>query len=123
MIAGATAKTYNTNNQNGKYSVQITDANGCKNTSTDLNFVGINQNISNISINIQPNPTSGLFSLNIEGLEGIAKVSIYDIAGREIILQNKTSLFDYNITDQPAGIYIVKVICGQRTASLKLVKE
>jgi len=123
MIAGATAKTYNTNNQNGKYSVQITDANGCKSTSADVNFVGITQNISAISINMQPNPTSGFFSLNIEGLEGIAKVSIYDIAGREIILQNKTSLFDYNITDQPAGIYFVKVICGQRTASLKLVKE
>ena len=123
IIAGATAKTYNTNNQNGKYSVQITDANGCKNTSSDLNFVGINQNISTISINMQPNPTNGLFSINFQDLDGMAKVSIYDIAGREVLSQSKSSQFEYNITDQPAGIYIVKVICGPKVASLKLIKE
>ncbi len=123
MITGATAKTYNTNNQNGKYKVQITDANGCKNQSADLDFVGINQTFSNLSISMKPNPTAGLFTINIQGIEGVAQVIIYDIAGREILSPSKSSQVEYNIADQPAGIYIVKVICGQKVASLKLIKE
>ncbi|MBL7778805.1 MAG: T9SS type A sorting domain-containing protein [Chitinophagales bacterium] len=80
-------------NTKGSYTVLVTDANGCSNTSSALNvtIVGIGE-IASFRTVIYPNPTSSV--LNVECDEEIQSIEIADVTGRIIITQ--TNLATHN---------------------------
>lgn len=57
---------------------------------------------------IYPNPSSGNFTIQSKGLKGI---TVYNLTGKVIFnLQVfNSSVFQLNLTDQPTGIYIVRI--------------
>ncbi|MBL7778801.1 MAG: T9SS type A sorting domain-containing protein [Chitinophagales bacterium] len=85
-INNATAQNY-TATQNGSYTVLVTDANGCSNTSSALNvtIVGIGE-IASFRTVIYPNPTTNV--INIESEEEIQSIQVADVTGRIIITQS-----------------------------------
>ncbi len=70
------------------------------------------------NINIYPNPTTGI--VNIEA-EGLAKVVIFDVTGREVKALGAQSTID--ISDLEAGVYFFSIETANGTAMKKLVKE
>lgn len=92
---------------------------------------GMTTNIKDIeeeaSINIAPNPTSGLFYVEIKGYDTV-KARLIDGTGRLIIDRDHTGRSDYDefsldISDQPAGIYYLIVSTNsQNTVSKKIIK-
>ncbi|HXH19058.1 MAG TPA: PKD domain-containing protein, partial [Chitinophagales bacterium] len=78
-IPGATDISY-TAMQNGNYKVRITDANGCLNTSDELNFVtGIEEKFTEI-INIYPNPSDGMIYIDCRGRKSEA-IEVFNVLG------------------------------------------
>ncbi|MGV8994692.1 MAG: hypothetical protein ACOH1O_11355 [Flavobacterium sp.] len=78
-IPAATNQTY-IPNQNGNYTVVITDANGCNGISSAFNItnLGLASNSLNNRLSIYPNPTTGQVNISLEN-EIIDKVEIVNI--------------------------------------------
>ncbi len=88
-INNATSQSY-TATQSGNYTVLVTDANGCSNTSSALNvtIIGVSEIASFRSV-LYPNPTTNV--LYIECSEEIQAIEVADVTGRIIITQTNLS--------------------------------
>lgn len=75
-------------------------------------------------ISIYPNPGTGNFTLSFND-EAEKDILIYDMLGNVIInVQRSTSqIVMIDISEQPAGIYLVQVINGENTITKKIIKE
>lgn len=78
------------------------------------------------NLRVLPNPSNGQFHLTILGslLDKNCKMEIYNVQG-EIIYQTiiTNTTFDINLTDQPNGIYFLKIYEGQTILTKKIVIE
>jgi hypothetical protein len=72
------------------------------------------------NINLYPNPTNNLITLDIEGYNGSVNVEVYDLQGR--LLETTTNTI-ISMQEYANGIYVFKVAYGDRTQELKVVKE
>jgi hypothetical protein len=74
-----------------------------------------------------PNPTSGRFSLNVEGvLGGLTEVSLFDVTGRLVVSSSlEASLsqgqLQFDVSDLTPSIYIVRIVRGERVVTRSLV--
>ncbi len=75
-------------------------------------------------IGIYPNPNNGTFILSVES-ENIKSVYVYDLLGKVVYQKNNSNAerFDIDITDQAKGIYVVKVIDGEKVELFKVLNQ
>ena len=79
-----------------------------------------------MQIRVFPNPVSTSFKLTVAGMEdnSSAKMELYNMNGLKILSEELTGksgrIFD--ISALPAGLYLVKVICGENVEMVKVVK-
>lgn len=77
-------------------------------------------NRGNSDITISPNPSNGKFIINSQNLKG--KISVYNLLGEEIYKSNTSSLqLAIDISNQPKGIYFVKVFDGTNSYTKKII--
>ncbi|MDB4656103.1 T9SS type A sorting domain-containing protein [Flavobacteriales bacterium] len=111
------------------------DGNGCIGSDAQCTTVDLNVNIggSNIgtdvgTIDVYPNPSNGLFSVSVDGIDGIINMIVYDSRGREIIneamvLNGQKSINDIDLNNYSDGVYTLSIRTGKGTTTQKLVKE
>lgn len=114
--------TFNITNQcHGYYCCLVTDANGCQadtcfHISTYLGVDNITAS-GNGGITVYPNPNTGEFTIESNGITGQAQVEIYNVLGEKIssgvIDANKGGRTTINISTQPNGIYLYRVISNE----------
>jgi hypothetical protein len=75
---------------------------------------------NNVDISITPNPAFNSFFIN--GLNEIAKISIFDLNGK-LIYRNVSNNYHIDIKDYQSGIYIVKIESANETVIRKLIKQ
>lgn len=83
-----------------------------KPNTTDIFEVGV----SDGHLSIFPNPTAGVFTLQLPEQNGYENLFIYDIAGKLILnksIRNRSET-TIDLTNQPPGNYIIKVTSGDR---------
>lgn len=105
-IAGATAQTHLAV-QNGAYSVKVTDANGCDNTSAQffINTVSVNNpGIAKGSIRVYPNPASA--TVHIEAPISV-NVYVRNMEGKTVMMQKNAR--DLDISPLANGLYMIMV--------------
>ncbi len=129
-ITGATAATY-TATANGDYTVEVTSSQGCKTISTVYKVIGLGIYSSNIntSINIFPNPSTGIFMIDLSTLgSGQTLLYITDIHGK-IIKQEKlnisanSGLHEVNLSSEDAGIYLLHIVVPDGKAVARMIKR
>jgi hypothetical protein len=124
IIPGATAQTF-TATTNGSYAVQLTE-NGCVDTSScaTITTVGLESIQDNFVLSIFPNPTDGVFSLNLGRTENEIITMISDVHSRIISynLFNNKEVLTLDI-EGPSGFYFVTVIAGNKQHVIKLIKN
>lgn len=106
LISGATANTY-TATRNGNYTVVVTDANGCTDTSQVYNVTGLgigNRNEIAQQIRIYPNPAQE--ELHIQAPLPV-QVCITSIEGK-LILQEKNAE-TLSLRELSEGIYLIRI--------------
>jgi hypothetical protein len=79
------------------------------------------------SVLIYPNPTSGNLKIEL-GITDRAEVELFNINGQslEIIKGNQKTIerkISKELTNQPAGVYILKLLVGNTIKTYKIVKE
>ncbi|MDP1621877.1 MAG: YCF48-related protein [Bacteroidales bacterium] len=76
---------------------------------------------------IYPNPTTGIFTLEQTGFvsEQPLKLEIYTMLGKRLVSDNIAGekKHQFNLGDVPAGIYIIRIMTGEKIESIKLVKQ
>lgn len=113
------------------YTVNCTDANGCFNVATITQSVSIctgidnlTSNISNLVLQVYPNPTNGMLNVELNTINENTKVEILNALGQVIVSEkNPTQYFSFNIYNYPAGVYFVKATFDSKTSVVKIMKE
>ena len=113
----------------GDYTVIVTDANGC----TAEGMVSVistgTQELSGIAtIEIHPNPTSGLLNLQIEMDQAeTMDLRIMDVTGRTLIQQSypqTTTLSQvFDLSQFQNGVYLLQITTEEGTAAQKIVLQ
>jgi len=119
----------------GEYNVVVTDANSvCVYEETvivDFNTATHIVGGTIVNVDILPNPTSGVFQVNIQNLptqEDYLNVSIFDIQGK-FIQYKKLGKFDndfigsFSLYAYPAGTYLVRIQTPELNVLEKVVKQ
>ncbi len=94
-------------------------------TLTDLTAPSIVNEIKNCNIKIYPNPSNGIFTINMKTFEKQYKMSITDITGRIIY----SSLFktekilkkQIDLSNQKKGLYFLKINTENQTFTEKII--
>jgi hypothetical protein len=108
------------------FSVTV-DQNGCTGYSDTITItvnecVGIEET-NGASINMYPNPTSGQFTLDIEGASEAMQLSILESTGRVVytdVLSGGTTKHTMDLSHLAAGVYNVQLIVGETSITEKL---
>ena len=97
-----------------------------------LNFdssIGLEENFTNVSCYLAPNPTAGESSLTIDSKNlGVANITITDMSGKEICAFDKaisegSNTIALSSEGLNAGVYFVNVSCQGSTKTMKLIKK
>lgn len=123
-ITGETSETF-TPSKSGNYAVKIT-TDDCDDFSDciEVKFVSV-ENIAAENIQVFPNPTHGLFTINAKEMP-IEMIEITDISGRIIAKKSMQSseLIQLDIVNEPSGVYFIKITLQNKTKSMiKLIKN
>lgn len=132
LIEGATGLSFAVESD-GVYSVEVSNLNGCTIASDpyELSGTGIAQSeITGLNWSVAPNPSQSdfLLSLNLESAETV-QISIFNMVGSEILRQNETELDAgenrqlIDLSEQPAGIYFLKIDINGESVIERILKQ
>ena len=123
IINGELNKSY-TATQNGSYAVEVTQ-NNCVDTSVcfTVSTVGFPENTFDHEITVYPNPTAGIFKVDMGEVLQEFNVRINDVNGKLIkqLTYENTKIFELNLNVQP-GIYFLNINSENKKAILRLIK-
>jgi len=115
-------------NSNGWYSVTVSD--GSKSTQSDSIYVLLitNEPIidSQNEIKIYPNPNTGKFIISVNGNIKIDKLEIYNVIGDKVYsikTNNNYLTYIIDLTENPKGIYFIKIYSREKIYIEKIVKQ
>ncbi|MDZ7848274.1 MAG: HYR domain-containing protein [Owenweeksia sp.] len=79
--------------------------------------------------NYYPNPTSGLLSIEVHGLDGDARIQLMDASGKTLLVEEfnpagtQSMLHELNLEPYAPGIYLIQLRTGNAIRSGRIVKE
>jgi hypothetical protein len=116
-------------NKKGYYYVKMTNDAIVSHSDYPANVIALLEVKSNVGIpenttfNIQvfPNPTKDKFVIDCENF---SMVKVYDMLGKEVLIQNISGKSEINISHLPKGVYSVNVLSeGKLIGNSKIVKQ
>ncbi len=110
------------------FSVLVTNMYGCEGSDTHEVYViddtGIEDELDNMNISIYPNPTQGVFTLEIDGPNAGFKLEIMNVNGQmitgEYINADKFSK-QYDVSHLARGVYYIRLVNDDMTITRKLI--
>jgi Secretion system C-terminal sorting domain len=123
-IPGATGQSF-TPSANGSYAVIITQ-NGCSDTSTcsPITTIGLAENSFGSDFILYPNPTTGVFTLDLGETHESVTVKVTDLKGRLIQTNQFASAHLLNLTiEEEAGVYFLIIESSENKGVIRLIKE
>lgn len=130
LIPGANLQNYVTL-VSGNYHVEVLDENGCEGVSATIEHTidGIDDIEGHYTLNLYPNPSSGVFNMNLE-LDNIAdvRIELKNVLGQLLIpiedIQNTQEINRvYNINHLPKGVYILQINTTNGNIVKRIIKE
>jgi hypothetical protein len=128
---GTTSETISRTYTAGTYYLRVYGYNGA-NSATSCYTLRValgtaskgNELIVSNKISVFPNPVSTNFTIRIDNLKGMADIRLFDIYGKMVMQRSSANMnTQLDIAKLPSGIYLVKVINGEKESTVKIVKE
>lgn len=125
QFSGSTIPEPISSSTGSMYMEFITDpaerADGWKASYTATIVTGLNEN-PDLSFEIFPNPTNGVFTLN-SSLRGNQCLTIYDAAGQQVLRTHEIGYGEnkIDVSNLKSGVLIIKVIDGDKVYSKRLM--
>lgn len=113
-IAGAIGDTLTMTN-GGYYYAVVTDENGCESTTVVyISDVSVNDLEANYDVNVYPNPTEGVFTLQADfGKSLDARIELRNVLSQLVIpaedINSSVVKKTYNLNHLPSGVYIISI--------------
>lgn len=82
--------------------------------------------ISTFSVNIYPNPSSGILNLNFEKTPTNLILNVFDLSGKNVYTKNTSGnsiTKQYHLENLPKGIYIIQIIADKQKSIFKWIKN
>lgn len=132
ILTNGNFQTYHADTS-GNFYVQVTDQWGCVGQSSVIEHscvcVGIEENELNYNLDIFPNPTNGVFTMNVGfELPVDMRLELTNILGQPVInvedVKNTQNLRrDYNLNHLAQGVYIFTIRTSEQTIVRRVVKN
>jgi sugar lactone lactonase YvrE len=109
----------------GNYAVEVTE-NGCVAISSCywVIIAGVKNYLLAENVKVFPNPTAGSFSIDLENVTGLTELSIRDIHGRLVYIENIENKKQVEVSlNQSAGVYFLTLKSEKGIIVRKIVKE
>jgi len=74
-----------------------------------------------LPFSVYPNPSNGVFQIDVNSLNEKATYSIFDITGKRIIESSLSSQSTIDLTNRPEGIYFLSIMLPKGRETIKLV--
>jgi Secretion system C-terminal sorting domain len=115
----------------GNYTVTVTDGNGCLDVLTytvALISATFDPTSTITKVSLAPNPTTGTSVLNVDFSKITdAKIQVINIMGQILNEQQSKksdhAQFDLDLSDKPAGIYLIRITADNKTHVARLLKQ
>lgn len=109
---------------NGDYMVVVEDANGCADTVFVL-VLGIVNPATEWGLLLAPNPSAGLFRLEMQQAPAELRAEVFDVAGRNLrslhfAPGSGTFITTLDLLDLPQGTYLLRLTDGKRVGAVRL---
>lgn len=92
------------------------------NTGITLGAVNVAETVSDAALNLYPNPTNGVVTLNLQGFNGQAHIEIIDMIGQQVAQRNTAAPQEViDLSNLAAGTYIVRVRDNQHEVVRRVV--
>lgn len=83
---------------------------------------GIQSSNISLTVNVYPNPSNGQFKINLPSGTGLTNLEVYDLTGKIIKSVNtRENNISLDLSESPAGLYIVKASNGLTSAISKIL--
>ncbi|CAN5652287.1 hypothetical protein BH11BAC1_BH11BAC1_01500 [soil metagenome] len=109
----------------GDFSVTVTDAQGCSNSDTihvDC-FVSVYTLSAVNNVNVYPNPSSGIITVELNSTSSFATLRLMDLQGQIIsedrIVNNRQK--QYDLSAAPKGIYLLQVVSDKGVSVHRII--
>ena len=125
-IPGATNQSY-TVTQSGFYTVQVFDANGCKNSaSVTVTLTGVEALFAAAGIKVFPNPSSGTFNIqSTTAIPGILNIQITNALGQVVYyreIKGDAPLTEtVDLSREPVSVFVLQINMKGQSLTRKLV--
>jgi len=114
---------------NGDYSVQVYDSNGCVGVSkvNVVNwYVGIISVEEKVSLKVYPNPSNGIFKIELTNKAYIKNIKIYDFTGKQLFIDLipdiNRNYYSIDLSNHSAGLYILLVQSNEEVYQERIIK-
>ena len=75
------------------------------------------------NVTLYPNPTNGVFNVKIENIEN-SVIEVVNTLGKTILIQNvNKNISNIDLSNQPNGVYFVKVVSGDLIEVERIIKN
>lgn len=122
-VAGASSAIF-TVPANGSYKVVVTNASGCKDTSScvQVSKVGLEDLTADQGIAIYPNPSNGLVTI-VNDLGQSMKLAVLDASGKLLFQQEQFSGSVIDLSVYQAGMYFFRIQTTKGTSLHRVILE
>ena len=85
-----------------------------------LGGVGIAENTLENAVSVSPNPSNGIFNLELDDYSKEINYTVVNSMGQQILTGNDSVI---DLTNHESGIYYLQIISGESTKTIKLAKN
>ena len=118
-ISNATSQSH-TANQNGNYTVAVTDVNGCSAYSSVVTVTGVGiKEVSSFRSEVYPNPATTVLQVSSE--EALLSIAIVDLFGRKVFTQavNEAKQTQIDVSKMAASTYFIHLTTTNGNTAVK----
>ena len=111
----------------GFYALAVDNVGNTEQTAPDAVIVNTQTSISDIvaeCISVSPNPSEGIFRATLP--PSVSELTVYTATGQMIWKASTSSLtgtVEINLTDHPAGVYLLRAVVDGKISTMKLIKK